>query len=142
VVVIQEELNNFKRNEVWSLIERPKQNIVDTKWVFRNKQDEHGVITRNKTRLIAKGYSQVKGLDFDETFIPVARLESIRMLLAYATHHGFKLYQMYVKNAFLNGQIKEKVYMEEPPSFKSEGYPNHVYKLHKVFYGLKQAPRA
>jgi len=139
---MQEELNNFKRNEVWSLVERPKQNVVGTKWVFRNKQDEHGVVTRNKARLVAKGYSQVEGLDFDETFAPVARLESIRILLAYATHHGFKLYQMDVKSAFLNGPIKEEVYVEQPPGFESEEYPNHVYKLHKALYGLKQAPRA
>jgi hypothetical protein len=134
---MQKELNNFKCNEVWSLIERPKQNIVGIKWVFRNKQDEHEVVTRNKVGLVAKGYSQVEGLKFDETFAPVARLESIRMLLAYATHHDFKLYQMDVKSAFLNGPIKEDVYVEQPPSFKSEGYPNHVYKLFKALYGLK-----
>jgi hypothetical protein len=81
-------------------------------------------------------------LNFDEIFAPVARLESIRMLLSYATHNGFKLYQMDVKNAFLNGPIKEEVYVEQPLSFESEGYPNHVYKLHKVLYGLKQATRA
>jgi hypothetical protein len=138
---MQEELN-FERNEVWSLVKRPKQNVVGTKWVFRNKQDEHVVITRNKARLMAKGYSQVKGLDFDETFAPVARLESIHILFAYATHHGFKIYQMDVKSAFLNGPIKEEVYVEQPPDFKSEEYPNHVYKLNKVLYGLKQAPRA
>jgi hypothetical protein len=91
---------------------------------------------------MAKGYSQVKGLDFDEIFAPVTRLESIRMLLAYATQHGFKLYQMDVKSAFLNGQIKEEVYVEQPSGFESECYPNHVYKLHKALYGLKQAPRA
>jgi hypothetical protein len=85
-------LNNFKHNEVWSLIERPKQNVVVTKWVFRNKQDEHRVVTRNKAWHVVKGYSQVEGLNFDETFAPVARLESIRMLLGYATHHGFKFY--------------------------------------------------
>jgi hypothetical protein len=139
---MQEELNNFKRNEVWSLVERPKQNVVGIKWVLCNKQDEHGVVTRNKAQLVAKGYSQVEDLDFDETFAPVARLESIHMLFAYATHHSFKLYQMDVKNAFLNGSIKEEVYVEQPPGFKSEGYPNHVYKLHKVLYGIKQAPRA
>jgi hypothetical protein len=80
---MQEELNNFKRNEVWTLVPRPKQNIVGTKWVFCNKQDEHGVVTRNKARLVAKGYAQVAGLDFEETFAPMARLESIRILLAY-----------------------------------------------------------
>jgi hypothetical protein len=89
---MQEELNNFKRNKVWSLVERPMHNVVGTKWVFRNKQDEHGVVTRNKARLVAKGYSQVEGLDFEETFAPVDRLESICILLAYATHHDFKLY--------------------------------------------------
>jgi hypothetical protein len=100
------------------------------------------VVTRNKARLVAKGYSQVEGLDFDETYAPVARLESIHILLAYATYHDFKLYQMDVKSAFLNGPIKEEVYVEQPPSFEDSEYPNHVYKLSKVLYGLKQAPRA
>jgi hypothetical protein len=88
---MQEELNNFKRNEVWSLVPHPKQNVVGTKWVFRNKQDEHGVVTRNKALLVAKGYAQVASLDFEEIFAPMARLESIRILLAYATHHSFRL---------------------------------------------------
>jgi hypothetical protein len=142
VVAMQEELNNFTRNEVWHLVRWPNQNVVGTKWVFRNKQDEHGVVTRNKARLVAKGYSQVEGLDFDETYAPVARLESIRILLAYATYHGFKLYQMDVKSAFLNGPIKEEVYVEQPPGFEHSEYPNHVYKLSKALYGLKQATRA
>jgi hypothetical protein len=114
---------------------------VCTKWVFHNKQDEHGVITRNKARLVTKGYSQVKGLDFNETFAPVPRLESIHILLAYATHHDFKFYQMYIKSAFLNGPIKEEVYVEQSLNFEDKEYPNHVYKLHKMFYGLKQALR-
>jgi hypothetical protein len=118
VLAMQEKLNNFTRNEVWHLVPRPNQNVVGTKWVFRNKQDEHGVVTRNKARLVAKGYSQVEGLDFDETYAPVARLESIRILLAYATYHGFKLYQMDVKSAFLNGPIKEEVYVDQPPGLK------------------------
>jgi hypothetical protein len=139
---MQEELNNFKRNEVWSLVERPKLNVVGTKWIFRNKQDGLGVVRRNKARLVAKGFSQVKGWDFDETFTSVARLESIYILLAYATHHDFELYQIDVKSDFLNGPIKEEVYVEQPPGFESEEYPNHIYKLHKVLYGLKQAPRA
>jgi hypothetical protein len=120
---MQEELNNFKRNEVWSLVPRPKQNVVGTKWVFRNKQDEHGLVTRNKARLVAKGYAQVAGLDFEETFAPVARLESIRILLAYAAHHSFRLFQMDVKSAFLNGSIKEEVYVEQPPGFEMTGIP-------------------
>jgi hypothetical protein len=142
VVAMQEELNNLTRNEVCHLVPRPNQNVVGTKWVFRNKQDEHGVVTRNKARLVAKGYSQVEGLDFDETYAPIARLESIRILLAYATYHGFKLYQMDVKSAFLDGPIKEEVYVEQPQGFEDSEYTNHVYKLSKALYGLKQAPRA
>jgi hypothetical protein len=91
---------------------------------------------------VAKGYSQVEGLDFGETYAPVARIESIRILLAYATYHGFKFYQMDVKSAFLNGPIKEDVYVEQPPGFEDSEYPNHIYKLSKALYGLKQAPRA
>jgi hypothetical protein len=141
VLAMQEELNNIKRNEVWSLVLRPKQNVVGIKWVFCNKQDEHGVVTRNKARFVAKDYAQVAGLDFEETFAPIARLESIRILLAYAAHHSFKLFQMDVKSAFLNGPIKEEVYVEQPLGFEDDKYPNHVYKLSKALYGLKQAPR-
>jgi hypothetical protein len=119
-------------------VPHPKQNVVGTKWVFRNKQDEHSVVTRNKARLVAKGYAQVVGLDFEETFAPVARLESIRILLTYAAHHSFKLFQMDVKSAFLNGPIKEEVYVEQPPGFEDDRHPDHVYML----YGLKQALRA
>jgi hypothetical protein len=142
MVAMQEELNNFKRNQVWSLVERPKLNIIGTKWVFCNKQDEHGVVTRNNARLVAKGYSQVKCLDFDETFAPVARFESIHILLTYVTHHDFKLYQMDVKSVFLNRLIKEEIYAKQPPDFEDEEYPNHVYKLYKALYELKQALRA
>jgi hypothetical protein len=135
VVVMQEELNNFTRNEVCHLVPRSNQNVVGTKWV-------HGVVTRNKARLVAKGYSQVEGLDFDETYGPIARLESIHILLPYATYHGFRLYQMDMKSAFLNDPIKEEVYVEQPPSFEDSEYSNHVYKLSKALYRLKQAPRA
>jgi hypothetical protein len=90
---------------------------------------------------VIKGYSQVKCLNFDETFAPVARLESIRILFAYVTQHDFKLYQMDVKSAFLNGSIKKEVYVKQPPGFESEEYLNHVYKLHKALYELKQTPR-
>jgi hypothetical protein len=142
VLAMQEELNNFKRNEVWSLVPCPRQNAVGTKWVFRNKQDEHGVVTRNKAQLVARSYAQIIGLDFEETFAPVARLESICILLAYVAHHSFKLFQMDVKSTFLNGPIKEEVNMEQPPGFEDNRYPDHVYKLSKALYGLKQAPRA
>jgi hypothetical protein len=138
VVALQEELNNFTRNEVWHLVPHPYQNVLCTKWVFRNKQYEHGVVIRNKVRLVAKSYSQVEGLDFDETYAPVARLESIRILLVYATYHGFKLYQMNMKSAFRNGPIKEEVYVEQPPGFEDSEYPNHVYKLSKALYGLER----
>jgi hypothetical protein len=106
VLAMEEELNNFKRNEVWSLVPRPKQKVVGTKWVFRSKQDEHVVVTRNKARLVAKGYAQVAGLDFEETFAPVARLESIRILLAYAAHHSFRLFQMDVSGTIIRGTLK------------------------------------
>ena len=139
---MQEELNNFTRNEVWELVERPKQNVIGTKWVFRNKQDEHIVVTRNKVRLVAKGFTQIEGLDFVETYALIARLESIRILLAYATHHDFKVYQMDVESAFLNGPLSELVYLEQLSGFEDPRFPNHVYKLRKALYGLKQAPRA
>jgi hypothetical protein len=115
VMAMQEELNNFTRNEVWSLVERPKKNVIGTKWVFWNKQDEHGIVTRNKAKLDAQGLTQIEGINFGETYALVARLESIRMLIAYATHHDFKLYQMDVKSAFLNGPIQELVFIEQSP---------------------------
>jgi hypothetical protein len=142
ITAMEEELNNFKRNEVWELVPRPKENVINTKWVFRNKQDEFGVVTKKKARLVGKGYTQVEGLDSGETCAPIARLESIRILLAYATHHDFKLHQMDVKSAFLNGPLHEEVYVEQPLGFEDPNFPNHVYKLHKALYGLKQAPRA
>jgi hypothetical protein len=143
VNAMHEELNNFTRNQVWTL-EKPPQDarIIGTKWVFRNKQDDQGVIVRNKARLVAKGFSQVEGLDFGETFAPFARLEAIRILLAYASCYDIKLYQMDVKSAFLNGFINELVYVEQPPGFEDPRYPNHAYRLSKALYGLKQAPRA
>jgi hypothetical protein len=123
-------------------VERPKQNVIETKWVFQNKQDEHGVVTRNKARLVAQGFTQVEGLDFGETYVPVARLESIRILIDYATNNDFKLYQMDVKSVFLDGPLQELVYVEQPPGFEDPKKPNHVFLLHKALYGLKQAPRA
>jgi hypothetical protein len=138
-----EELNNFTRNQVWTLEERPKgARVIGTKWVFRNNQDDQSIVVRNKARLVAKRFSQVEGLDFGETFAPVARLEAIHILLTYASHHEMKLYQMDVKSVFLNGFINELVYVDQPLRFKDPRYPNHVYRLSKALYGLKQAPRA
>ncbi len=140
---MQEELGQFKRNEVWDLVHRPENvNVIGTKWVYKNKSDENGNVTRNKARLVAQGYAQIEGVDFDETFAPVARLESIRLLLGVACILKFKLFQMDVKSAFLNGYLNEEVYVEQPKGFVDPSLPNHVYKLKKALYGLKQAPRA
>jgi len=111
--------------------------VIGTKWVFRNKLDEDENITKNKTRLVAKGYRQEEGIDYDETYAPIARLEFIRLLLAYASIMKFKLYQMDVKSAFLNDFVKKAVYVEQPPGFEDYKFPNHIYKLKKALYGLK-----
>jgi hypothetical protein len=140
---MHEELENFERNQVWTLVDPPGDvNVIGTKWVFKNKQGEDGEVVRNKARLVAHGYSQVEGLDFGETFAPVAHLDAIRILLAFAASKGFKIYQMDVKSAFLNCVIQEKVYVRQPPGFESPKYLDRVYKLSKALYGLKQASRA
>ena len=115
--------------------------MIDTRWVFRNKLDEDGIVTRNKARLVDKGYSQTEGIDYDETFAPVAMLEAIRMFLEFAAHSNFKVYQMDVKSAFLNGELNEEVYGEQPPDFVNSELLDFVYFLFKVIYGWKQAPR-
>ncbi|KAG5532106.1 hypothetical protein RHGRI_026652 [Rhododendron griersonianum] len=143
ILAMQEELNQFERNQVWTLVPKPENSsVIGTKWVFRNKMDESGVVVRNKARLVAQGYNQEEGIDFDETFAPVARLEAIRMLLAFACYKIFKLFQMDVKSAFLNGFISEEVFVKQPPGFQNHEFPEHVFKLSKALYGLKQAPRA
>ena len=128
---------------MWQLVPRPKDvNVIGTKWIFKNKFDEHGTVIRKKSRLVAQGYTQVEGVDFDETFAPIARLESIKILLAIACHLNFKLYQMDEKSAFLNGMLQEEVYVEQPKGFMDPYRPNDVYKLKRALYGLKQARRA
>ena len=110
---MQEELNQFKRTNVWIIVERPyDNNVIETKWVFKNKLDEHDVVVWNKARLVAQGYSKEEGIDYDESFTPVAHLEAIRILLAFACYMDFKLYQMDVKSVVFNGTIKEEVYVE------------------------------
>ncbi|GJX69005.1 retrovirus-related pol polyprotein from transposon TNT 1-94 [Tanacetum coccineum] len=138
-----QKLNQFIANDVWELVPQPRNmKIIGTKWVFRNKLDENGIVSRNKARLVAQGYNQQEGIDYDETYAPVARLESIRILLAYACALDFKLFQMDVKSAFLNGFINEEVYVAQPLGFIDFEKPDHVYKLKKALYGLKQAPKA
>jgi hypothetical protein len=115
--------------------------VIETKWIF-NKQDANGIVIRNKARLVAQGFSQVEGIDFGETLAPVSHLGSICILLAYASHRNFKIQQMDVKSAFLNGHLNEMVYVKQPPGSENPKLPNHVYKLDEALYGLKQAPRA
>jgi len=112
------------------------------KWVFRNKLDEQGTVTRNKSRLVVQGYNQEEGIDYEETFAPVARIEAIRILIAFAAHMEFKLYQMDVKSVFLNGYLEEEVYVMQPPGFENNEFPKYVFKLDKPLCGLQQAPRA
>ena len=140
---MHEELHQFVRNDMWELVPRPRGvNVIETKWIFKNKSDEHGTMIENKSKLIAQGYTQVEGIDFDETFAPVTRLKSIRILLAIASHLNFKLYQMNVKSAFLNRMLQEEVYVEQPKGFVDPHRPDDVYKLKKALYGFKQAPKA
>ncbi|GJS36321.1 retrovirus-related pol polyprotein from transposon TNT 1-94 [Tanacetum coccineum] len=143
IVATQEELNQFIGNDVWELVPQPRNmTIIRTKWVFKNKLDENGVVSRNKARLVAQGYNQQEGINYDENYAPVSRLESIRILLAYACALDFKLFQMDVRSAFLNDFINEEVYVAQPPGFIDFKKLDHVYKLKKALYGLKQAPKA
>ncbi|GJY05804.1 putative ribonuclease H-like domain-containing protein [Tanacetum coccineum] len=143
VDAMQEELLQFKIQKVWILVDLPYgKKAIGTKWVYRNKKDERGVVVRNKARLVAQGHRQEEGIDYDEVFAPVARIEAIRIFLAFASYMGFIVYQMDVKSAFLYGKIDEEVYVSQPPGFIDPKYPQKVYKVVKALYGLHQAPRA
>nr|GFB81290.1 retrovirus-related Pol polyprotein from transposon TNT 1-94 [Tanacetum cinerariifolium] len=142
VSAMQEELDQFTRLKVLRLVPRPKgKSVIKTKWIFKNKKDESSLVIQNKARLVEVGYSQQEGIDYDETFAPVARIEAIRLFLAYAAHNDFTFFQMDVKTTFLNGILKEEVYVSQPLGFVSKQYPDHMYALDKALYGLKQAPR-
>nr|GEU91745.1 retrovirus-related Pol polyprotein from transposon TNT 1-94 [Tanacetum cinerariifolium] len=135
-------LNEFEWLEVWELVPRPdKVMVITLKWIYKVKLDELGGILKNKARLVASGYRQEEEIDFEESFAPVARLEAIRIFLAYAAHKNMVVYQMDVKTAFFNGNLREEVYVSHPDKFVDQDIPNHVYKLKKAIYGLKQAPR-
>nr|GEV21966.1 hypothetical protein [Tanacetum cinerariifolium] len=143
IEAMQEELNEFERLEVWELVPRlDKVMVITLKWIYKVKLDELREILKNKARLVARGYRQEEGIDFEESFAPVARLEAIRIFLAYAAHKNMVVYQMDVKTAFLNGNLREEVYVSQPDGFVDQDNPNYVYKLKKALYGLKQAPRA
>nr|GEW82516.1 retrovirus-related Pol polyprotein from transposon TNT 1-94 [Tanacetum cinerariifolium] len=142
IKAMQEELNEFERLEVWELVPRPdKVMVITLKWIYKVKLDELGCILKNKARLVARGCRQQEGIGFEESFAPVARLEATRIFVAFAAHMNMVVYQMDVKTAFLNGNLREEVYVSQPDGFVDPDNPNHVYKLKKALYGLKQAPR-
>ncbi|GJW13621.1 putative ribonuclease H-like domain-containing protein [Tanacetum coccineum] len=137
IEAMQEELLQFKLQEVWTLVELPnRKRAIGTKWVFRNRNDERGIVIKNKARLVVQGYTQEEGIDYDEVFDPVARIEAIRLFLAYASFKDFMVYQMDVKSAFLYGKIEEEVYVCQPPGFEDPDFPDRVYKVEKTLYGL------
>nr|GEW59929.1 retrovirus-related Pol polyprotein from transposon TNT 1-94 [Tanacetum cinerariifolium] len=128
---------------VWEVVDKPfGKTVIKLKWLWKNKKDEDQTIIRNQARLVAKGYAQEEGIDFEESFAPVARLEAFRIFIAYAAHKSFPIYQMDVKTEFLNGPLKEEVYVAQPDGFVDTDHPEKVYRLRKALYGLKQAPRA
>ncbi|GJV22580.1 putative ribonuclease H-like domain-containing protein [Tanacetum coccineum] len=143
IKAMQDELLQFKLQKVWILVDLPKgKRAIRTKWVYKNKKDERGIVIRNKARLVAQGHTQEEGIDYDEVFALVARIEAIRLFLAYASFKDFVVYQMDVKSAFLYGKIEEEVYVCQPPGFEDPDFPDRVYKVEKALYGLHQAPRA
>nr|GEV65535.1 hypothetical protein [Tanacetum cinerariifolium] len=140
---MQEELHQLIRLDVWELVPSPDGiKSLTLKWLFKNKHDEENTVIRNKTRLVMRGYRKEEGIEFEESFAPVARMEAIRIFLAYDAHKGFTVYQIDVKTAFLHGSLKEDVYVCQPEGFIDADHPCHVYKLKKALYGLKQVPRA
>nr|GEU43273.1 hypothetical protein [Tanacetum cinerariifolium]GEV01189.1 hypothetical protein [Tanacetum cinerariifolium] len=140
---MQEELHQFDRLDVWELVDRPLcKNVINIKWLWKNKRDEENIVIRNKSRLVAKGYAQKERVDFEESFAPVARLEAVCLFITYAAHKSFTVYQIDVKTTFLYGPLKEEVYVNQPDGFVDPYHPDKVYRLKKALYGLKQAPRA
>ncbi|GJR53070.1 retrovirus-related pol polyprotein from transposon TNT 1-94 [Tanacetum coccineum] len=140
---MQDEIHEFDRLDVWELVPPPDSAmIIALKWIYKVKLDEYGDVLKNKARLVAKGFRQEEGLDFEESFAPVARLEAIRIFIANAASKNMTVYQMDVKTAFLNGELKEEVYVHQPEGFVDPERPHHVYRLKKALYGLKHAPRA
>ncbi|GKF22850.1 retrovirus-related pol polyprotein from transposon TNT 1-94, partial [Tanacetum coccineum] len=143
IKAMQEELHQFDRLDVWELVDGQLcKNVINMKWIWKNKRDKENTIIRNNARLVAKGYAQKEGIDFEESFTPVDRLEVVRLFVTYATHKSFPVYQMDVKTTFLYRPLKEEVYVNQPDGFIDPYHPDQVYRLKKELYGLKQAPRA
>ncbi|GKE99125.1 retrovirus-related pol polyprotein from transposon TNT 1-94 [Tanacetum coccineum] len=143
IEAMQEELNEFESFEVWELVPRPdKVMVITLEWIYKVKLDELGGILKNKARLVACGYRQEEGIDFEEYFAPVARLDAIQFFLAFAAHMNMIVYQIDVKTTLLNDIMREEVYVSQSDGFVDKDNTNHVYKLKKALYGLKQAPRA
>ncbi|KAM7489733.1 hypothetical protein LguiB_027217 [Lonicera macranthoides] len=143
IAAMKEELKMIEKNQTWELVERPKhKKAIGVKWVYRTKLNPDGSVNKYKARLVVKGYAQMFGVDFSETFAPVSRLDTIRMLLALAAQKGWVIHQMDVKSAFLNGYLEEEIFVEQPEGFVSQGQEEKVYRLKKSLYGLKQAPRS
>ncbi|GKD61328.1 retrovirus-related pol polyprotein from transposon TNT 1-94, partial [Tanacetum coccineum] len=142
IEAMQEEIHKLERLQVWELVPYPDLvMLIKLKWIFKFKKDECGGVLKNKARLVAKGYRQEERINFEELFAPVTRLEDIRIFIANATNKNMTIYQMYVKMAFLNGELREVVYVTQLEGFVDHDKPNHVYRLKKALYGLKQAPR-
>nr|KYP69003.1 Retrovirus-related Pol polyprotein from transposon TNT 1-94 [Cajanus cajan] len=139
---MEEEIKMIEKNNTWELVDYPHgKDIIGVKWVYKTKLNPDGTIQKHKARLIAKGYSQQPRVDYNETFAPVARLDTIRALIALAAQKGWNIYQLDVKSAFLNGVLEEEIYVEQPPGFVMKGHEGKVLRLKKASYGLKQAPR-
>ncbi|GJY96055.1 retrovirus-related pol polyprotein from transposon TNT 1-94 [Tanacetum coccineum] len=138
---MQDEIHEFDQLQVWELVPRPDYvMIIALKWIYKVNLDEYGDVLKNKARLVAKGYRQEEGIDFEESFALTARIKAIRIYIANAASKNMTIYQMDVKTAFLNGKLKEKVYVGQPGSFVDPDHPTHVYRLKKALYGLNQAP--
>ncbi|GKA36439.1 putative ribonuclease H-like domain-containing protein, partial [Tanacetum coccineum] len=143
VEAMQEELLQFKIQKIWTLVDLPYgKKAIGTKWVYRNKKDERGIVVRNKARLVSQGYKKEEGIDYDEVFAHVAIIKAIRLFLAYASFINFLVYHMDVKSFFLYDTIEEEVYVSQPPGFVDPEFPEKVYKVEKALYSLHQAPRA
>nr|GFB64246.1 retrovirus-related Pol polyprotein from transposon TNT 1-94 [Tanacetum cinerariifolium] len=141
--VMQEEIHEYKRVQDWELVPCPdKVMLIELKWIYKVKTDEFGEVLKNKARLVAQGFRKEEGIDFEESFASIARIEAISIFVENATNKNMAIFQMDIKMDFLNGKLKEEVYVSQPEGFVDQEYPSHVYKLKKALYGLKQAPRA